>query len=237
LKGKKIKLIPNELYDWSPYAIFQPFQGRDRFYECDIGHIFLDKTNTICATALNIKAHNIARFPNYSGIRPYNPYTYELTDNLAQCIWNTDEISPGEIMGNFTFKMRVYITMEIEETAIIESLKIRYNWSKIYPVERSPIYTGENIFCINIDHTFEEIYFEYCKYLYVIDKKGNTKWKFVNIRITHVTDEMGNSIPRGAILFNGCCTAIEQEYCMAIDDVLYHTEFNPMWFVRDSAYI
>ena len=243
LKGKKIKLIPSESYDWSPYAIFQPYQGRDRFYECDIGHIFLDKTMdendneiiTICATALNIKAHNIARFPHYSDIHPYNPYTYELTDNLAQCIWNTGEISPGEIMGNFTFKMRVYITMEIEETAIIESLKIRYNWSKIYPVERSPINTGENIFCINIDHTFEEIYFEYCKYLYVIyDDHGGwtTEWKFVDfIRITHVTDEMGNSIPRGAILFNGCNTAIEQEYCMAIDDVLYHTEFNPMWFI------
>jgi len=243
LKGKKIKLIPNERYSKSPYAIFQPSQKRDMFYECEIGHVYLDtkldengnEIITICATTLNIKAHNIARFPHYSGIHPYNPYTYELTDNLAQCIWNTDEISPGEIMGNFTLKMRVYITMEIEETAIIESLKIRCNWSKIYPFERNPINTdNDNIFYINIDHTFEEIYFEWCKYLYVIynDHGGwTTKWKFVNIRITHVTDEIGNSIRRGTTLFNGCCTAIEQEYCIAIDDVLYHTEFNPMWFI------
>lgn len=237
LKGKKIKLIPNEHYSESPHAIFQPRQKRDMFYECEIGHVYLDTKNeitTICATALNIKAHNIARFPMYTGLHPFNPYTYELTDNLAQCIWNTDEIIPGKIIGNFTLKMRVYITMELEETAIIESLKIRCNWSKIYPFERSPINTGNNIFYINIDHTFEEIYFEWCKYLYVIyDDYGGwtTEWKFVNIRITHVTDEIGNSIRRGTTLFNGCCTAIEQEYCMAIDDVLYHTEFNPMWFL------
>jgi len=271
LKGKKIKLIPNERYDWSPYAIFQPSQKRDMFYECEIGHVFLDKTMdendneiiTICATALNIKAHNIARSPSYRYLPPYDSFSYELTDNLAQCIWNTDEIiSPGEIMGTFQLQTKVYIEPIIDLPDNLDKQKnfrltyLKLTISKTNPQMENPITiinivadidTSKLYGIISMPDTFNEIYFisGICDYQIKIFNIITNRYEWVNyheeeitIRIVKVTDMNNVKIQYGNILFNGFTShnTYEEEFSMAIDDVLYHTEFNPMWFLRDSAY-